>query len=88
MKALLSRNLNCPSFLIKRCPTWHYPIYDHYAMWCPMLPCFPILMQSSLRYRHPKVTLVLVLTSEVGGVQIFFDKEISNWKGKTILLVS
>jgi hypothetical protein len=59
VKALLSRNLNCPSFLIRRCPTWHYPMCGHYPMWCPMLPCFPILMQSSLLllfFKRPYLT--------------------------------
>jgi hypothetical protein len=59
VKALFRRNLNCPSFLIRRCPTWHYPMCRHYPMWCPTLPCFPILMQSSLLllfFKHPYLT--------------------------------
>jgi hypothetical protein len=37
-----SRNLNCPSILIRSCPMWHYPMCRHYPMCCPVF-----LMQSS-----------------------------------------
>jgi hypothetical protein len=31
-----SRNLNCPSILIRGCPMWHYPMCHHYPMCCPI----------------------------------------------------
>ena len=58
MKAFFSTNLNYPSLLIRRCTMWHYFMCRHYPMWCPMLPYFPILMQSSLLlfFKHPYLT--------------------------------
>jgi hypothetical protein len=38
---------------------WHYPMCRHYPMCFPMLPYFPILMQSSLHlviFKHPYLT--------------------------------
>jgi hypothetical protein len=42
-----SRNLKCPSILIRSCPMWHYPMCRHYPMCCPIF-----LIWCSLHYTY------------------------------------